>query len=102
MAAAIDFLHRHGLMATRRGNRVFVTPRASVTEDVRRYVRAHRLELLSELAANDGAERRRYWQVSVPGYRPFRVTGEPMTHAEALESARRIWPTAGIIEEKTC
>ncbi len=102
MTAAVDFLRRHGLSATRRGNRVFVTPKSGITEDVRRYVRAHRLELLAELAANDGAERRRYWEVTVPGYRPFRMTGEPTTHAEALESARRIWPTAEIIEEKTC
>lgn len=96
MAAAIDFLHRHGLKATRRGNRVFVTPRSGITEDVRRYVRSHRLELLAELAANDGAERRRYWEVTVPGRRSFRMTGEPMTHAEALEAARRIWPGAEI------
>ena len=98
MAAAIEFLLRHGLSAQRRGNRVFVTPKSGITEDVRRYVRAHRLELLAELAANDGAERRRYWQVSVSGYRPFRMTGEPMTHAEALASAKRIWPDAEIAQ----
>lgn len=96
MAAAIDFLHRHGLTAKRRGNRVFVTPKSGITEDVRRYVRSHRLELLAELAANDGAERRRYWEVTVPGHRSFRMTGEPMTHAEALESAKRIWPDAEV------
>jgi len=96
MAAAIDFLHRHGLKATRRGNRVFVTPKSGITEDVRRYVRSHRLELLAELAANDGAERRRYWEVTAPGYQPFRMTGEPTTHAEALANARRIWPEAEI------
>lgn len=96
MAAAVDFLRRHGLSATRRGNRVFVTPKSGITEDVRRYVRAHRLELLAELAANDGAERRRYWEVTVPGYRPFRMTGEPTTHAEALANAHRIWPDANI------
>jgi len=96
MAAAVDYLRRHGLSATRRGNRVFVTPKSGITEDVRQYVRAHRLELLAELAANDGAERRCYWQVSVPGHRPFRMTGEPMTHTEALACAKRIWPDAEV------
>lgn len=96
MAAAVDYLRRHGLSATRRGNRVFVTPKSGITEDVRQYVRAHRLELLAELAANDGAERRCYWQVSVPGHRPFRMTGEPMTHTEALVCAKRIWPDAEV------
>lgn len=96
MAAAVDFLRSHGLSATRRGNRVFVTPKSGITEDVRQYVRAHRLELLAELAANDGAERRRYWEVTVPGYRTFRMTGEPTTHTEALANARRIWPEAEV------
>jgi len=96
MAAAIDFLREHGLTARANGKRIVVSPASKLTPDVRQFVKAHRLELLAELAANDGAERRRYWQVTAPGHRPFRMTDDPMTHAEALEAARRIWPGAEI------
>lgn len=92
MAAAVDFLLRHGLSATRRGNRVFVTPKSGITDDVRQYVRAHRLELLAELAANDGQERRSNWQVLRDGKPLCTMIGEPMTCAEALEAARWRWP----------
>jgi len=96
MGAAIDYLRQRGLIAKANGKRIIVSPASKMTADVRQYVKAHRLELLAELAANDGAERRRYWEVTAPGYRSFRMTGEPMTHAEALEAARRIWPGAEI------
>jgi len=94
--AAIDFLRNQGFDAKVKGSRLVVSPSSRLTKDHRHYIKLHRLELIAELAANDGAERRRYWQVSVLGHRPFRMTGEPMTHAEALASARRIWPDAEI------
>lgn len=101
MAAAIDFLHRHGLKATRRGNRVFVTPRSGITEDVRRYVRSHRLELLAELAANDGETRRLRWTVLLADGRRFPMNcTTPITYTEALADVRGrgCWPDADVLD----
>jgi len=39
---------------------------------------------------------KRSWQVVVPGYSPFRMGGEPMDNAEALATARSIWPLAEV------
>lgn len=34
----------------------------------------------------------RNWWVTLPGRDPFTMGGEPMTEAEALATARGIWP----------
>ena len=36
------------------------------------------------------------WVVTVPGYRPFRLIGSPMSYAEAVRSTRLIWPLAEV------
>lgn len=64
MGAAIDFLRERGLTAQAKGKRIVVSPASKLTPDVRLYVKAHRLELLAELAANDGLERRSHWQIA--------------------------------------
>lgn len=92
MSAAIDYLAQHGLSARKKGNRVVVSPRAMVTEDLKKYIRAHRLELLAELAANDGQARRCSWSVLLPGQRPFTMISEPITRDEALADVRGRWP----------
>lgn len=95
--AAIDFLIERGLRVRRAGLRVRVSPRAMVTDEVTRYVRLHRLEILSELSSNDGIERRCGWTVTVPGYRPFTmISPDPLTHAEALADVRCRWPGAEV------
>ncbi|QIH10583.1 MULTISPECIES: hypothetical protein [unclassified Pseudomonas] len=94
MSTAIDYLAQRGLSARKKGNRVVVSPRAMVTDDLQKYIRAHRLELLAELAANDGLERRCGWTVVVPGRKPFTMISEPITHAEALDDVRARWPDA--------
>lgn len=96
MSAAIDYLAQHGLSARKKGSRVVVSPRALVTDDLQKYILAHRLELLAELAANDGFERRCGWTVLVPGYPPFIMAGQPITYAEALEEVQGRWPDARI------
>lgn len=96
MSTAIDYLAQFGLSARKKGNRVVVSPRTLVTDDLQKYIRAHRLELLAELAANDGMERRCGWTVLVPGYQPFTMVSEPITHAEALDEVRGRWPDAKI------
>lgn len=90
--AAVDFLRDQGLSVRRRGMRVVVGPKALITDDIRRYVKAHRLALLAELAANDGIERRCNWTVLVTGRRPFTMISEPITRDEALADVRVRWP----------
>lgn len=96
MSAAIDYLAQHGLSARKKGNRVVVSPRAMVTEDLKKYIRAHRLELLAELAANDGQARRCSWSVLLPGQRPFTMISEPITREEAMADVRCRWPDADV------
>ncbi|MDG9926541.1 MULTISPECIES: hypothetical protein [unclassified Pseudomonas] len=96
MGAAIDFLRERGLTAKVNGQRLVVSPASKLTPDVRKYIKAHRLELLAELAANDGQERRSHWRVSRNNKPLCTMIGEPMTYAEALEAARWRWPDADV------
>jgi hypothetical protein len=96
MGAAIDFLHEHGLTAKVNGKRLVVSPASKLTDDVRRYIKSHRLELLAELAANDGQERRSNWRVLRGGKSIATMIGEPMTRTEALEAARWRWPDVDV------
>lgn len=98
--AAIDYLRDHGFSAKVKGNRLVVSPSSKLTPDVRQYIKLHRLELLAELAANDGETRRAAWDVFIPGYGQRRMIGQPCTRAEALEHARGIWPGAEL-EDKS-
>ncbi|WPP46621.1 hypothetical protein [Pseudomonas sp. AN-1] len=95
---AIDYLNDRGFSARKVGMRVVVSPASKLTAEVRSFIKSHRLELLAELAANDGVERRCHWTVSAVGYRPFTMIGEPITRAEALAAARTTWPSAEILE----
>ncbi|MGK8939629.1 hypothetical protein ACRS81_02265 [Stutzerimonas stutzeri] len=98
MGAAIDYLRQRGLTARANGHRIIVSPASKLTADVRQYVKAHRLDLLAELAANDGETRRSVWDVFVPGHGIRRSVGQPRTHAEALAGARLIWPDAEVMQ----
>lgn len=92
----ITFLKTQGLLVKARGQRVVVSPRAKITEEVRRYVKTNRLNILAELEACDGKERRTSWKVKVPDYRPFSMIGQPMTYEEATQVAVSKWPDAQI------
>lgn len=94
--AALDYLTERGFAARKVGMRVRVSPASKLTDDVRKYVKSHRLELLAELAANDGQARRCHWQITLGGKTICTMIGEPMTHAEALEAARWRWPGAEV------
>lgn len=94
--AAIDYLKARGLSATKKGNRVRVSPSDKITDDIRQYVRKHRLELLAELSANDGIARSLHWQVMRHGKPLCVMVGEPMTREEALAEVRWRWPDADI------
>lgn len=90
--AAIDYLTKKGFSAKVSGKRLVVSPASRLTDDVRKYIKAHRLELIAELAANDGQERRCHWQITRGGKALCVMITEPITHAEALEAARWRWP----------
>ncbi|MCY1296377.1 hypothetical protein D9M70_457630 [compost metagenome] len=90
--AALDYLTERGFAARKVGMRVRVYPASKLTDDVRKYVKSHRLELLAELAANDGQERRCHWRITRGGKPLCVMIGEPMTRTEALEAARWRWP----------
>lgn len=92
----ITFLETQGLQVKARGHRVVISPRERVTEEVRRYVKTNRLNILAELDACDGKERRTNWKVKLPDYRAFSMIGQPMTYEEALEIAVNKWPSAQI------
>ncbi|EJN17929.1 hypothetical protein PMI36_05346 [Pseudomonas sp. GM79] len=92
----IDYLHDRGFSAQVVGNRLSVSPSSRLTQEERRYIKLHRLELMVEVVANDGEARRSHWIVHVTGYSPFTMIGEPMTHAEALVEARARWPNAKV------
>ncbi|WP_040261909.1 hypothetical protein [Pseudomonas massiliensis] len=94
--AAIDYLTDRGFTAKKHGMRVRIMPASKLTDDVRKYVKANRLALLAELAANDGRERRCSWIVLAPGYRPFTMMCEPITYEEALAEVQIRWPGAAL------
>ncbi|MGX9567218.1 hypothetical protein [Pseudomonas sp. CFBP 5748] len=92
----IDYLHDRGFSAEVVGNRLWVSPSSRLTQEERRYIKLHRLELMVEVVANDGEARSSHWTVLVTGYRPFTMIVEPMTHTEALAEARMLWPEANV------
>ncbi|MHA3886027.1 hypothetical protein [Stutzerimonas degradans] len=94
---AIDYLRERGFAARLSGKRVRVSPASRLTEDVRRYIKAHRLELLAELASGDGQERRCHWRVTLAGQPLCTMIGDPMTEQEALKAARWRWPGAEVM-----
>lgn len=97
--AAIDYLTEKGFSAKVSGKHLVVSPASRLTDDVRKYIKAHRLELLAELAANDGQERRSNWRITRAGKALCTLIGEPMTYPEALEAARWRWPDVEVIRD---
>ncbi|MFC0891372.1 hypothetical protein, partial [Pseudomonas aeruginosa] len=98
MGAAIDFLRERGLTAKAQGKRIIVSPASKLTDDVRKYVKAHRLELLAELGSMDGKTRRMHWAITLGGKPLCTMITPPLTFEEALIEARWRWPGAGITE----
>lgn len=107
--ACLDDLRRAGLTVEREGERLRVTPARYITDAHRRYLRAHRDELLRELGAGHacasvsspapvvgGLVQRRAWQVTLGGRPICWMIGEPITRPEAQEAARWRWPEADI------
>ncbi|HUE91487.1 hypothetical protein [Pseudomonas sp.] len=89
--AAVDYLTAHGFSARVSGKRLVVSPASRLTDDARKYIKTHRLELLAELAANDGQERRSNWRIIRNGKPLCVMISEPMTYPEALAAARWRW-----------
>jgi|TARA_X000001388_G_scaffold61339_1_gene46832 hypothetical protein len=93
---AIDYLTKRGFSARVAGHRLVISPASRLTDDVRKYVKAHRLELIAELTANDGQERRSNWRITRNGKVVCTMISEPMTYAEARAAARWRWPDAEV------
>lgn len=93
--AAIDYLKQQGFSAKVKGQRLIVSPASKLTGDIRKYVKAHRLELIAEVAANDGEARRSHWTIEAGGKR-FTMIIEPTTHKQALAEVQTLWPDATV------
>lgn len=96
MSAATDYLRANGLTAKVTGKRLVISPASKLTPDVRKYIKAHRLELLAELAANDGQERRSNWRITRNGKPLCIMISDPITHTEAVSAAQWRWPNAEV------
>jgi hypothetical protein len=94
--AALAHLTSLGFAAKLSGKRVRVSPASKLNDQVRAYIKKHRLELLAELASNDGIERRCHWQVLRDQKPLCTMIGEPMTRSEALEIVRWRWPDGDV------
>jgi hypothetical protein len=94
--AALDYLKQRGLSARQIGNKLSVFPKDKITSNDRQYIQLHRMELLAELAANDGIEQRGHWQVYLNGKYICSIAGGPMTQQQALNAARFRWPDAEV------
>lgn len=94
--AALAYLLNLGFAAKLSGKRVRVSPASRLTDPIRSYIKNHRLELIAELASNDGVARRCHWEVMRNGKPLCTMIGEPMTRAEALEIVHWRWPDASL------
>lgn len=94
--AALAYLLNLGFVAKLSGKRVRVSPASKLDDRVRAYIKNHRLELLAELASNDGIERRCHWRVMRDGKPLCTMIGEPMTQTEALNAVQGRWPDADL------
>ena len=72
-------------------------PSSKLTQDVRQFIKLHRLELIAEVSANDGTTRRSNWQINLEG-KLITMIGAPMTYDEALAAAHWRWPESNILE----
>lgn len=97
MSSTTNYLAEFGLSVRKQGDRVIVSPRALVTKELRQHIQTHRRELLAELAANDGVERRCHWQVKRGARVICTMVGEPVTRNEALLEVRWRWPDAEVL-----
>ena len=91
---AIDYLKARNLQAKQVGNKLIVFPKDQLTNEDRQHIKMHRMELLAELAANDGVEQRTHWQIYLEGKPVCVIAGGPMTQERALDAARFHWPDA--------
>jgi len=94
---AIAYLRKHGFNAKVKGSRLVVSPSSKLTPAFRQFIKLHRLELIAEVAANDGETRKSSWQINLRG-KLITMFGLPQTYDEALAAARWRWPDANILE----
>lgn len=86
--AAIDYLKQHGLAVEAAApDRLRVSPPDRITDPIRAWIKAHKQELLAELAANQPAampSAPHIWLATIDG-RPARIIDPDRTdHAEQM------------------
>lgn len=77
---ALDYLRSRGLTAARAGQKLRVFPSTRITPADVEYIKLHRMELIAELAANDGEERRAHWRVCLRGELLCVIAGGPIEY----------------------
>lgn len=95
MSSHLSYLHEQGFNVRSEGRDIIVSPASNLTALIRLWVRVHRSELLAELEAGDGLERRSCWRVYLSGKLVCNMVSDPITQAEAMKSVSR-WPTAEV------
>lgn len=100
MSTAIDYLRQNGLSARVKGDRLIVSPAGKLTPTIRQYIKAHRLELIAEVAANDGLARSSHWRIIRDGKAMCTMIGPPITYQEALAAAQWRWSDATVEENR--
>jgi hypothetical protein len=99
--AAIDYLKQHGLTVEAPApDRLRVSPADRITDPIRAWIRAHKQELLTELAANQPPPmpgRPHLWLAVIDGKRTTIVDPDHCDHAEQLRRLRlRFYPNVRI------
>ena len=95
MSSHLSYLHEQGFGVRSDGRNIIVSPASNLTALMRLWIRVHRSELLAELEAGDGLERRSCWRVFLSGKLVCNMVSEPITQAEAMKAVSR-WPTAEV------
>ena len=95
MSSHLSYLHEQGFSVRSDGRNIIVSPASNLTALMRLWIRVHRSELLAELEAGDGLERRSCWRVFLSGKLVCNMVSEPITKTEAMKAVSR-WPTAEV------
>ncbi len=95
MSSYLSYLHEQGFSVRSDGRNIIVSPASNLTALMRLWIRVHRSELLAELEAGDGLERRSCWRVFLSGKLVCNMVSEPITKTEAMKAVSR-WPNAEV------
>jgi hypothetical protein len=105
MGAAIQFLESHGLVAVElQDDRIEVGPVAVLNDELRAWIRAHKLELLKELREHQKVPKEHVietvsshvWSAQIDGHRVRVIDKERQTKPEFVDSMRKQFGSARV------